>query len=145
MNLDQIVRSILEKGHLISLATVDENGPWVSDLVYVFDDARNVYWLSAPDARHSQALLKNPNVAATITISTRSKEPNEALQIAGIAEKIEGDMLEMAAKHLAKRNYPPPNKEGEILKSGASWYKLVPNKIRVNYEPLFGREHQNYL
>lgn len=129
----------------MSLATVDEGGPWVSDLIYVFDDALNIYWLSLPDTRHSKALLDNPKVAATITISTRSKEPNEALQIAGTAEKIEGDILEMATKHLAKRNYPPPEREGQILEKGRSWYKLTPTKIRLIYEPTFGMKSQDYL
>lgn len=143
--MDVLVRSVLEKGHLMSLATVDEAGPWVSDLVYVFDDALNIYWLSMPDTRHSQALLGSPKVAATITISTRSKEPNEALQIAGTAEKIEGDILEMATKHLAKRSHPPPEREGQILEGGRSWYKLTPTKIRVIYEPTFGFKGQDYL
>jgi len=143
--IPELVKGVLEKGHLISLATVDENGPWVSDLVYVFDDALNIYWLSMPNTRHSQAILKNPLVAGTITISTKSKVPIEAVQIAGTAEKIEGDMLDIANKHLTKRSYPPTTREGEILEGGKSWYKLTPNKIRLNYEPLFGREKQDYL
>lgn len=145
-DIGALVRSILEKGHLLSLATVDEGGPWVSDLVYVFDDDLNIYWLSMPEARHSKAILKHPMVAGTVTISTRSKEPNEAIQIAGTAEKIEGDIIEMATKHLAKRGHPPPTRVGEILEAkGQVWYKLTPTKFCLNYEPLFGRVHPEYI
>jgi uncharacterized protein YhbP (UPF0306 family) len=145
-DIKALVRGVLEKGHLLSLATVDKSGPWVSDLVYVFDDDLNIYWLSMPEARHSQAILTNSAVAGTITISTRSKEPNEAIQVEGSAEMIEGDILEMATKHLAKRGHPPPLREGEILEAkGQAWYKLTPKKFCLNYEPLFGRVHPDYI
>lgn len=137
-NLKDLAQSILEKGHLMSLAIADDGGLWVSDVIYVFDDDWNLYWLSEVATRHSKAILKNNNVAATITISNKSKEPNEGLQIAGIAEKIEGDILAMAIKHRLKRGRPAPAKEGEILDPGESWYRLRPTKIELIYEPLFG-------
>lgn len=143
--MEDLICTVLEKGRLLHLATVDDSGPWVSDVIYVHDDALNLYWLSMPEARHSQAILKNTQVAGTVTISTRPQEPNEALQISGVAEKIEGDILEMAIKHRSKRNRQAPLREGEVLEEkGQSWYKLTPEKILLNYEPIFGREHQEY-
>jgi len=40
-NLRKLVKQILDKGYLMSLATVDGSGPWVSDVIYVADDIAN--------------------------------------------------------------------------------------------------------
>lgn len=96
------------------------------------------FWEKA--TRHSQAISKNHIVAATITISNNPGEKNIGLQIEGIAEKVEGDMLEVARQHRKKRGKPEPEKEGETLDEGKSWYQLKPTKIELIYEPLFGFE-----
>lgn len=142
-DIEQLVRGVFEKGHLMSLATVDENGPWVSDLVYVHDQEFCLYWISGIKTRHSEALSRDSRVAATITMSNKSKEPNEGIQVAGHAEKIEGDLLLIATAYQAKRGRPVP-KEGELLKPGQSWYKLTPTKIELIYEPLFGFKKQKF-
>ncbi len=139
-DIRRIVREILEKGYLLSLATVDGGGVWVSDVIYVNDESLSLYWLSLPTARHSRAIALNPKVAASITISARPGEKDEGLQIEGVAEKIDDDILEMSAKHLAKRGRPAPKKAGEIFEPGQSWYRLKPKKIELIYEKLFGRE-----
>lgn len=139
-NVRNLVREILEKGYLLSLATVDKDGVWVSDVVYVNDDDFNIYWLSLPTTRHSKAIASNPNVAATITTSTRPGEEDEGVQIEGVAEKISGNILEMASKHLIKRGKPAPKKSGEIFEPGQSWYRLKPRRIELIYEKLFRRE-----
>lgn len=131
------VSETLSKGHLMSLATVDASGPWVSDVIYVYDDAFNLYWISDPVTRHSKAILNNPNVALTITVSNKSKEPNEGLQISGVAEKLEGNQYELAKLHWAKRSKPPPNENEDYLE-GESWYKLTPKLIDIISEPLWG-------
>lgn len=136
--IKKLVFSVLEKGFLMSLATVDEGGPWVSDVIYVHDDKLNLYWLSEVNSRHSKAIRKNPKVAATITVWQKQGDKNIGLQIEGKAKKIEGDILQMAVKHRLKRNKKAPKKEGEILESNESWYCLKPAKVELIYEPLYG-------
>lgn len=136
-DLKKLIKNILEKGYLLSLATVDESGPWVSDVIYVYDDNFAFFWISDEDTRHSQAILKNPKVAATITVSNKGGEDNIGLQIEGTAEKIDGEIYELAVKHRLKRNKQPP-KEGESFLEDESWYKFTPTKIEIIYEPLWG-------
>lgn len=142
-DLKKITKEILEKGYLMSMATVDESGPWVSDVIYVFDDGLNLFWLSHEKARHSQAILKDPRVSATITLSNAKGEDNIGLQIEGKAQKIEGDVFDMAVKHRAKRGKEAPKKEGEILDPGESWYKVIPSKIEIIYQPKWGFEKKS--
>ncbi len=86
-----IKEEVLEKARFMSLATHDDGGVWVADVIFIFDDDLNIYWLSETKTRHSQAIIKNPNVAATITLTSKAGEPNIGIQFAGTAEKLEGD------------------------------------------------------
>ena len=138
--IEQLVKEVLDKGHLMSLATADDGGVWVSDVIYVYDDDFNIYWISDPDARHSQAILKNPRVAGTITVSGAG-EDNLGIQFEGIAEKIDGDRRDLASKHYAKRGKVTPKEDEDVLE-GDSWYILKPKKIELINEKLFGFEKQ---
>lgn len=139
-NIKKLIKEVLDKGYLMNLATIDEGGLWVCDVIYVPTDKFELYWLSETKSRHSKAIIKNSQVAATITISNNPGEKNMGLQIEGKAEKIEGDILEIAIKHRLKRKKPAPKKKGEILGVGESWYKITPIKIDLIHEPNFGFE-----
>lgn len=133
----------------MSLATIDAEGLWVSDLIFVHHAGQtsewDIYWMSDVAARHSRAVHANGQVAASITIGDGKGGTNMGLQISGTAEKIEGDILEGAAKHRAKRGKEAPKVMGEILEEGESWYRLKPTKIELIYEPEFGFERKKIL
>jgi uncharacterized protein YhbP (UPF0306 family) len=139
-DLKKLVKEVLEKGYLMSLGTVDKGGVWVADLIYVSDDELNIYWLSLPQARHSEAILKNPKVAAAVTPNDKE---DVGIQLEGVAEKLDGDVLKIANAYNKKRGRPLSNKEGEIFKyPGQSWYRLRPKRIELIHDRLFGREKQ---
>lgn len=136
---------LLSKTHLMSLATNDENGIWVADVIFIHNNDLDIYWMSSPKTRHSKAILKDNKVAGTITHSTKSKEPNLAIQFEGIAEKLEGTNFKLLIKHLAKRNYDVPKiSEAEKILGNSSWYKLKPTKIGLIDEENFGFERQDF-
>ena len=137
MDIKSRILEVLDKGHLMSLATIDNGGLWVADVIYVFDEDLNIYWMSDPDVRHSKAILKNKQVAGTITISNKSKEPNLGIQFSGTAEKIDGARYDLAIKHLTKRGYPEPKETDDVLQ-GDSWYVLHPVKIDLVDEENYG-------
>ena len=121
----------------MSLGTLDGGGVWVSDVIYIHDDAFNLYWLSDSETRHSRAIQGNAKIAATITVSNNPGEENVGLQIEGIAERLEGNNLALATQHRLKRKKNPSTRDGEV-EEGESWYRLRPTKIEIIYEPLFG-------
>lgn len=139
-DLKSLASRILDQGFLMSLATADENGLWVCDVIYAHDSNFNIYWLSQAGTRHSKAILKNIAVAAAITVSNNPGEQNVGLQLSGTAEKIEGDILEVARIHRRKRGKPEPEKKGDILDAGESWYRLRLQRVEIIYEPLWGFE-----
>lgn len=130
----------------MSLATLDAEGLWVSDLIFVHHAGQtsewDIYWMSDVAARHSRAVQTNGQAAASITIGDGKGGTNIGLQISGTAEKVEGDILEVAAKHRAKRGKAAPERVGEVLEEGESWYRLKPTKIELIYEPEFGFERK---
>ncbi|MFY9493054.1 MAG: pyridoxamine 5'-phosphate oxidase family protein [Minisyncoccia bacterium] len=132
----QLIEEVLNQGYLMSLATTDNSGVWVCDVIYIHDDDLCIYWMSDPDVRHSQAIIANKKVAGTITVSGPG-ENNLGIQFGGIAEKIEGARHDLALKHYAKRKKPAP-KESEDVLGGDSWYMLKPEKIELICEKLFG-------
>lgn len=142
MELKGLIKEVLEKGYLMSLGTVDEGGVWVADVIYIFDDNFNIYWMSDPEVRHSTAVLKNPQAAGTITVSW-DKDRELGLQFSGVVEKIEGPRYDLALKHYAKRGKPQPAESDDVLE-GDSWYVLKPKFFELINGELFGFNKQKY-
>lgn len=144
MNLVDRVKKVLNESHLMSLGTFDDDGVWVADIIFLYDDSLNIYWLSSPDCRHSRAILKNDKVAGTITYSNKKNEANLGLQIEGKAERLEGIRPDLILKHLTKRGHKMPDmsKALEIL-DGDCWYILTPTKIELIDEENFGFKRQS--
>ena len=140
-DLIKLIKEVLEKGYLMSLATLDDGGLWVADVIYIFDDNLNIYWMSDPEVRHSKAVVNNSQVAGTITISNKGKESNLGIQFSGIAEKIEGVRFDLAKKHLAKRGHPEPKESDDVLQ-GDSWYMIKPKFMDIINEELWGYDKQ---
>ncbi|MDO8492420.1 MAG: pyridoxamine 5'-phosphate oxidase family protein [bacterium] len=140
--IKQLIKEVLDKGYLMSLATVDSGGAWVSDVIYIYDDNLGIYWMSDPDVRHSQAVTNNSQVAGTITVSSQG-EDNLGVQFEGVAEKIDGARYDLALKHYAKRNKPIPKETDDVLQ-GDSWYMLKPKKIELICEKLFGFDKKKF-
>lgn len=141
--LKNLIKEVLEKGYLMSLGTVDEGGVWVADVIYIFDDDFNIYWMSDPEVRHSTAVLKNPQAAGTITVSW-DKDRELGLQFNGVVEKIEGPRYDLALKHYAKRDKPQPAESDDVLE-GDSWYVLKPKFFELINSQLFGFEKQKII
>ena len=138
-DIRSLVKEVLEKGYLMSLGTADGGGVWVADVIYIFDDAFNIYWMSDPAVRHSKAILENNKVAGTITVVDRGDELG--VQFHGTAEKIEGPRYDLAKKHYAKRGKLEPKESDDVLE-GDSWYMIKLASIELIHKKLFGFNKQ---
>lgn len=132
----RLVHEILAKGYVMSLATLDEEGVWVCDVIYIYDANFNIYWRSQVSTRHSKAIAKKKVVSATITTSVLGGK-NEGLQIEGMAEIDKRPDLEMFAAHLRKRFGEVPHTMHLDEDN-----KLKPTKIELIYEKYFGFDKQ---
>lgn len=99
------VTRLLDTHSVLTLATVYEGRAHATSLMYV-PDGYSLYWLSAPDSRHSRALEANP--AASVTIARQYTDFREicGLQLYGSARRLtDKDALEHGLHCLGTR-YP---------------------------------------
>jgi uncharacterized protein YhbP (UPF0306 family) len=145
-NLKKLIDEILTDGFVMTLATSQKNIPWAADLGYVHDEKFNIYWISYANTRHSKDIEANSVVAATICASTKGEE-DKAVQIQGKASRLaKKDILKAASLYNKREGKPAPKtlEEVEAQAEGRIWYQLVPTKIYVHYEPLFGYDRKEY-
>jgi len=143
-DLKILVKEVLADGYIMNLGTTDQNGPWVAGVIYIADDDFNLYWISLPSARHSQAIAKNPLVACSI-VAEQAPDKERALQIQGHASLLSESSLERELELRKKQGKALPTQEGEILKNGHKWFKLVPTKLELIHNKQFGWERKKVL
>ena len=85
------VAAFLAAHHVLTLATVDEDGPAAAALFYAAADVRNIYVLSDPGTRHGRALARDDRVAATIQAETMDWTAITGLQLRGTAGALADD------------------------------------------------------
>lgn len=87
-------RSVIDANRYMALGTADEAGnPWVTPVWFASEDYRRFYWVSSPDAKHSQNLIGEPRVAIAVFDSSVPVGGAEAAYMKGVAEELHGDEL----------------------------------------------------
>jgi uncharacterized protein YhbP (UPF0306 family) len=66
MDLEKTIRKYLPQIVHLSLATSNNNKPWVCEVHFAYDEKLNLYYRSLASRRHSQEIADNPNVAGNI-------------------------------------------------------------------------------
>jgi nitroimidazol reductase NimA-like FMN-containing flavoprotein (pyridoxamine 5'-phosphate oxidase superfamily) len=133
---------ILRDTHVMSLGTMDRDGVWVAELVFIHDEDFNLYWISKPSARHSTAIAQNPRAACTITASWET-DNERSLQIAGNAVTVDGRPQELEDKLTAKVGPNASDSPDALVGEGYAWYRLTPTSIELTQSIPFGYERQS--
>lgn len=143
--LKSLTAHVLETGYLFSLSTVDDEGHWVADVIYTYDDELNIYWMSKPWRRHSKAIDENgSSVAGAIALTQGPDDPDMGLQLSGKASQVEEIPWSSVVRYFTKRKKPVPQSSEDFLGEHL-WYKLVPSRIELIYQPEFGYERQTVI
>ncbi|MDB5185758.1 MAG: hypothetical protein JWL85_281 [Candidatus Saccharibacteria bacterium] len=114
----------------MQIATVHDARPWICTVYYVADENQNIYWLSWPSRRHSQEIIKNPNIAVAIVVKT--DQPVIGMQIEGRAEIVEDitvieNIMELyIAQHGQGQDFVDNYKAGSAQHR---MYRLTPKSI----------------
>ena len=105
------LKAIVDANQYMTLATADADGrPWASPVWFATVDYREFFWLSSPEARHSQNIAARPEVA--IVIFDSQQVPGE----------VEGAYIEATAKRVPEGELD----RGLAVFSGVSEAKLGP-------------------
>ena len=86
---------VIDANRYLVLATADQHGvPWVSPLWYAHAGYREFFWVSDPQARHSQNIEIRPRVSIVIFDSSARPGAASAVYISGTAGMVAGPDLE---------------------------------------------------
>ncbi len=83
--MDKKFIKFINRHHVMTLATVDESGiPYCSNAFYSFDSERNtLIFASNNETRHTQQMIANPCVAASILLESKVIGKLQGVQITG--------------------------------------------------------------
>lgn len=135
--------AFLQAHNTMTVATVGPAGePQAAAVFYAADRNLNLYFLSSPNSRHSQNLLREPRVAATIQADGQQWQEIQGLQIEGSACPVEGSRQIIHAWRVYAGRFPflkglvdgAVNRIPQVLRgpvANSRFYVLEPNWIRL--------------
>jgi hypothetical protein len=92
MNEDRdhaLARKIIDKSLYMVVGTADQSGqPWASPVYYAPSDYRDFFWISQPDATHSENLRERREVGIAIFDSSQPIGTGEGVYVLGVAREI---------------------------------------------------------
>ncbi|MEK7621421.1 MAG: pyridoxamine 5'-phosphate oxidase family protein [Patescibacteria group bacterium] len=102
--IEKVIRQYISPLLHLSLATVQNNTPWVCELHFAYDDDLNLYFRSRKSRRHSQELVSNPNVAGNIMKEHGPNDDATGVYFEGTAKLLEpGDEQNVAFQCIKDR------------------------------------------
>ena len=92
MNEDRdhaIAREIIDQSFYMVVATADSSGqPWASPVYYASFGYRDFFWISQPDAQHSENLRERREVGIVIFDSTVKPGTGQGVYVLGVAREL---------------------------------------------------------
>lgn len=99
------VLDFLEAQPVLTLATVDRDGPWAAAVFYASEEFV-LYFLSDPASRHARAIGESARVAAAISDWTGGWRAVRGVQIEGDAARVPAGMEGVRARALFLAKFP---------------------------------------
>lgn len=84
-----LATTIIEANQYLTLATADPTGlPWASPVWFASHDLREFFWVSSPDARHSNNIAARAQIAVVIFDSRQRIGTGQAVYLSALAEEV---------------------------------------------------------
>lgn len=145
VDIEQVIRDYLPRIIHLSLATSDNNKPYVCEVHFAYDDQLNLYYRSLASRRHSIEIAKNPNVAGDIIVQHTLEQQLLGVYFEGQAKVLgPGDELNTAFECLNKRlKVSQADLEEAKDPNGHQFYKITISKWYV-FGKFDGKPSQKY-
>jgi hypothetical protein len=90
----EVARSILDDVAYMVLATADAEGlPWASPVWFATEGDDDIYWISAPDARHSRNIEERGEIGIVVFDSRTAPATRQALYLRATAERVDDPLV----------------------------------------------------
>ena len=149
-DLEQQIHDYLQSHNTMTLATCAGDIPWAATVFYA-SDRLDLYFFSAPDARHSVNLSGNPRVAVTIQEDYKDWRAIKGIQLEGRVMRVDGVLEKAKALAVYARKYADVIKLFTDPSSGifhnaflkVKFYRVVPEKVFfIDNEQGFGKRQE---
>jgi uncharacterized protein YhbP (UPF0306 family) len=133
--LERLARRLMNAAPLCALATISPGGrPHINHMYFAWSGRFEVFWISAPDSRHSRNLSAKPTAAITIYDSHQTwGRPDRGIQLFGTAGTVTGRAAEQAERSYAAR-FPYDSPEADSY----PFYRFRPREVKLFYERILG-------
>lgn len=119
---------------VMSLSVAQNNIPWVAILNFAEDEDLNIYFISKKDAKHSQIISENSNVALSIYDHASKAEGSKVgVQITGICKILKNPVEIKRAYSIFKKKFPNTTLDLNSILGiafSSAFYKITPNYIK---------------
>jgi uncharacterized protein YhbP (UPF0306 family) len=124
-----LIIRLLNKVHIMQLATVERDTPWICTIHFSHTENLEFYWMSLRSTRHSTDISKNPQTAVAVVLD----EPNKiCLHMQGQSYELKNNDAEVAHTIYGNR-YGNKLERLEDAKSAdrnkRAYYSFVPHTV----------------
>ncbi len=101
---DSKIVTFLQKHHVLTLATVAGDQPWVANCFYAFLEKEMAFvFTSGDETRHIREVTQNPKVAGNVVLETSIIGKIQGIQFSGTLVRAEGEVLTKVSSAYLKR------------------------------------------
>ena len=101
---DPKIPGFIKKHHVLTLATVSADQPWVANCFYAFMEEQMAFvFTSGYETRHIQEVALNKKVAGNVVLETSIIGKIQGIQFTGTLELAKGDDLDKASSAYLKK------------------------------------------
>ncbi len=138
------LRAIVDANRYMTLATAGEDGrPWATPVWFATDDYREFFWVSRPNARHSQNLAARPELGIVIYDSSVPVGGATAVYLSAVAEEVGDEGLDtfnrrgeaQGLRPWTREDVLPPARHRLYRATAAEHFVLTPSDERLPVSP----------
>jgi len=129
--IETIIRDYLKDIIHMSIATSQDNKPWISEVHFSYDNELNLYFISRPSRRHSLEVTENNQIAGNIIKQHTKGEKVRGVYYEGTVEVLEGVTKENPAfaSYNQRFDNDPSILAEQDEENGHRWYKITVNRF----------------
>ena len=130
MKVDLQIIDFINKHHLLTLATSQNNIPYCCNMFYVYDVINNqLIFSTEAKTKHAQDFITNPNVAGSIALETKVVSEIQGVQLLGTIQELKTEKLKIAKEQYIKAFSYAANMDIHLWVMPLNFIKMTHNKL----------------